>query len=53
MAGETGLPGKVVGLIDVRERHSFMDVATEHMNAIVSKLNRAEIKGVKVKVKAA
>jgi len=53
VAGETGLPGKVVGLIDVRERHSFMDVATEHMNAIVSKLNRAEIKGVKVKVKAA
>jgi ATP-dependent RNA helicase DeaD len=53
IAGETGLPGKVVGLIDVRERHSFIDVATEHMNAIVSKLNRAEIKGVKVKVKAA
>jgi ATP-dependent RNA helicase DeaD len=53
VAGETGLPGKVVGLIDVRERHSFIDVATEHMNAIVSKLNRAEIKGVKVKVKAA
>jgi ATP-dependent RNA helicase DeaD len=53
VAGETGLPGKVVGLIDVRERHSFMDVDTEHVNAIVSKLNRAQIKGIKVKVKAA
>jgi ATP-dependent RNA helicase DeaD len=53
VAGETGLPGKVVGTIDVRERHSFMDVDTEHLNAIVAKMNRAQIKGFKVKVKTA
>ena len=53
IAGETGLPGKVVGKVDVRERHSFVDVATEHANAILAKLNRAEIKGHKVKIKAA
>src|SRR5436190_22265235 len=29
--GETGLPGKVVGTIDVRERHLFVDVASEHV----------------------
>src|SRR4029077_2292612 len=52
IAGETGLPGKVVGKVDVRERHSFVDVATEHANAILAKLNRAEIKGHKVKIKA-
>jgi ATP-dependent RNA helicase DeaD len=53
IAGETGLPGKVVGKVDVRERHSFVDVAAEHANAILAKLNRAEIKGQKVKIKAA
>jgi ATP-dependent RNA helicase DeaD len=53
IAGETGLPGKVVGNVDIRERHLFVDVASEHANAIVAKLNRASIKGHKVKVKAA
>jgi ATP-dependent RNA helicase DeaD len=51
--GETGLPGKVVGKVDVRERHLFVDVATEHVKSIVAKLNRAQIKGRKLKVKIA
>jgi ATP-dependent RNA helicase DeaD len=53
ISGETGLPGKVVGKVDIRERHLFVDVATEHAHAILAKLNRASIKGTKVKVKAA
>ena len=53
VAGETGLPGKVVGAIDIRERHLFLDVATEHANSIIAKLNRSQIKGHKVKVKVA
>ena len=53
IAGETGLPGKVVGTVDVRERHLFVDVAAEHANSIIAKLNRAQIKGQKVKVKVA
>jgi ATP-dependent RNA helicase DeaD len=53
VAGETGLPGKVVGTVDVREKHLFVDVAEEHVNGILAKLNRANIKGHKVKVKVA
>ena len=53
VAGETGLPGKVVGTVDVRERHLFVDVDAEHANGIIAKLNRAQIKGHKVKVKIA
>jgi len=53
IAGETGLPGKVVGTVDVREKHLFVDVASEHANSIITKLNRAEVKGHKVKVKVA
>ncbi len=51
--GETGLPAKAVGTVDVRERHVFVDVASEHANSIISKLSRTQIKGRKVKVKVA
>jgi ATP-dependent RNA helicase DeaD len=51
--GETGLPCKVVGAVDIRERHLFVDVASEHANSIISKLNRAQIKGRRAKVKVA
>jgi ATP-dependent RNA helicase DeaD len=51
--GETGLPAKTVGVIDLRERHSFIDVASETVNAILAKLNRTQIKGRKVKMKIA
>ncbi|MSU20372.1 MAG: DEAD/DEAH box helicase [Pedosphaera sp.] len=51
--GETGLPAKVVGTVDIRERHLFVDVASEHANSIVAKLNRTRIKNQKLKVKPA
>ena len=53
VAGETGLPGKVVGTVDLRERHLFVDVASEHVKGIIAKLNRSQIKGHKLKVKVA
>jgi len=53
IAGQTGLPGKVVGTVDVRERHSFVDVDSEHANGIIAKLNRGEVNGHKLKVKIA
>ena len=51
--GETGLPRETVGQVDVRERHLFVNVASEHAHGIVAKLNRAQIKGRKTKVKVA
>jgi ATP-dependent RNA helicase DeaD len=51
--GQTGLPAKVVGTVDVRERHLFADVASEHANSILARLNRGQIKGRKIKVKVA
>jgi len=53
ISGETGLPGSIVGAVDIRERHLFVDVAAEHANVIIAKLNRTQIKGRKIKVKAA
>ena len=51
--GETGLPAKVIGTVDLRDKHTFVEVAAEHANAIVAKLNRSGIAGRKVKVKEA
>lgn len=51
--GVTGLPRKVVGAVDVRERHSFVDVASDHTHSIIAKLNRAQIKGRNAKAKVA
>ena len=51
--GQTGLPAEVVGTVDLRERHLFVNVTSEHAHSIISKLNRSEIKGQTVKVKVA
>ena len=53
IAGETGLPGKIVGTVDIRARHLFVDVASEHVKGIVARLNRSQIKAHKLKVKVA
>jgi ATP-dependent RNA helicase DeaD len=51
--GETGLPSQTVGVVDIRERHLFVDVAAEHANSVIAKMNRAQIKGRRLKVKVA
>jgi ATP-dependent RNA helicase DeaD len=51
--GQTGLPASAIGEVDVRLRHTFVDVASEHANAIVGKLKRAQIGNQRLKVKLA
>ena len=53
ISGETGLPATAVGVVDIRERHLFVDVASEHAQRIVSRLSRTQIKGHKLKAKLA
>ena len=51
--GETGTPAKMIGVVDVRKRHLFVDVSSEHANSILAKMNRAQIKGNRIKAKLA
>lgn len=51
--GATGLPRQIIGEMDIRERHLFVKVASEHAQGIIAKLNRGQIKGRKAKVKVA
>jgi hypothetical protein len=43
----------MMGNVDIRARHAFVSVPSEHANSIVAKLNRAQIKGSKARVKLA
>ena len=51
--GETGIAADRVGYIDLRERHSFVDVASSQVDAVLPKLNRAHLGGRKLKAKVA
>ena len=51
--GETGLPAEVVARVDVRERHTFVDVVSEHAAVIVARLKRANLAGTRLKAKVA
>jgi ATP-dependent RNA helicase DeaD len=51
--GETGLPTGTVGAVDVRDRHLFVDVASEHAETILAKLRHVRLKGRRLKVKVA
>jgi ATP-dependent RNA helicase DeaD len=45
IAGVTRLPAQVIGAIDIRQRHSLVDVASEHAEFIARKLTGIRIRG--------
>ena len=51
--GETGLPAQTVAAVDMREAHSFIDVKATEASGIIAKLNRVQLKGKRLNVKAA
>jgi len=44
-AGETGLPGKLFGAINIQDTYSTIDVPKEHKKIVVQKLNKSKING--------
>jgi ATP-dependent RNA helicase DeaD len=53
IAGETGLPGSIIGHIDLFDKHTFVDVPREHQDTIVRALDGNTIKGRRVNVEVA
>ena len=51
--GETGLPSENVGAIELSDRHTFVAVASEHVPAILAKLNRTHLGGQKLRARMA
>jgi len=48
--GETGVPSDAIGKIDLRESFSRVEVATAHVDQVVSKMNGTTIRGRSVRV---
>ncbi|HAR95419.1 MAG TPA: ATP-dependent RNA helicase [Deltaproteobacteria bacterium] len=50
IAGETGLPGKLIGKIEIRERLSIVEIPEEYAYQVVARLQGKFIKGHKIRV---
>ena len=48
IAGVTCLPASIVGAIDIHQRHSIVDVSTEHVALVLSKLSGIRLKNQKL-----
>ncbi len=53
LAGETGLPGKIFGAIEVGSKHSLAEVPVDSMDEILAKMKGVRIKGVPIKARKA
>ena len=54
IAGESGMPGKLVGAIDMMDNYTFVDVPAIHAEKILKAMNdNVQIKGRRVNVEKA
>ncbi|MBQ6833426.1 MAG: DEAD/DEAH box helicase [Lachnospiraceae bacterium] len=53
IAGETGMPGKLIGTIDMYDKYTFVDVPKAQADIVLDAMNRAKIKGKNVHVEKA
>ena len=52
-AGESGIPGNVLGQIQIENKHTYVDVPKEYANVVLEKMVGAQIKGKRVMVEVA
>jgi ATP-dependent RNA helicase DeaD len=53
IAGETGIPGRVIGKIDMYDKYTFIEVPNEYVKDILSVMNNKQIKGNMVSIEPA
>ena len=53
IAGESGIPGKLVGSIDMYDKYTFVEVPREQADEIVRVMKDAKIKGKSVHMEKA
>ncbi|WP_343210075.1 DEAD/DEAH box helicase [Anaerolentibacter hominis] len=53
IAGETGMPGRMIGSIDMFDKFTFVDVPEKYAKSIIKKMKKAKIKGKKVNIEIA
>ncbi|NHZ46439.1 DEAD/DEAH box helicase [Nitratidesulfovibrio liaohensis] len=53
IAGETGIPGRMIGAIDIRDRVSFVEVPADYAQEVISVMNGNQIRGFRLGVEPA
>jgi ATP-dependent RNA helicase DeaD len=48
ITGETGLPGRIIGDIEIHDRFSFVEVPRDKAEEIMQAMNKAQIRGLRV-----
>ena len=45
IAGEAGIPGRAIGQIDIQKRRTYVDVSEQHVERVLSKMQRCQLRG--------
>ncbi|EQK44773.1 DEAD/DEAH box helicase family protein [[Clostridium] bifermentans ATCC 638] len=53
IAGEVGIPGKLVGTIDIYDKYTFVEIPKKHTRKVLDKMKNIKIKGNKVNIEKA
>ncbi|MEG1291354.1 MAG: DbpA RNA binding domain-containing protein, partial [Lachnospiraceae bacterium] len=53
IAGESGMPGKLVGAIDMYDKYTFVEVPREYGKAVMQAMTDAKIKGKSISIEPA
>ncbi|RDU23474.1 DEAD/DEAH box helicase [Anaerosacchariphilus polymeriproducens] len=53
VAGESGMPGKLVGAIDMYDKYTFVEVPKEHAKDVLNAMKSVKIKGKSISVEPA
>lgn len=53
IAGESGIPGKLVGSIDMMDNYTFVEVPAKHAERVLKAMNNVKIKGRTVSIEKA
>lgn len=53
IAGETGMPGKLIGSIDIYDKFTFVDVPSEYASDVLCTMKNNQIKGKKINIEPA
>lgn len=53
IAGESGMPGKLVGAIDMMDNYTFVEVPAKHADKVLNAMNNVKIKGRTVNIEKA
>ena len=53
VAGESGMPGKLVGSIDMYDKYTFVEVPREYAKEVLKAMQNAKIKGKSINIEPA